>query len=157
MAIQVMVIEPGAVNVAFLARMTSDALNVLGDNSNYTVVFGTEVLDIGNNYNNTTGVFTAPLNGMYVFTTTLWIYQIGTAHKEGILYINTPTKSYLLFDMNPTAIKDPYTQTIIAGSIVVRLDAGETAYVVVRVSGGTKVVDIMALNSCFSGALVAAF
>ena len=53
-----------AQTVSFHARLTDDVFN---PPSNSTLVLDTVVTNIGNAYNPTTGLFTAPYNGTYFF------------------------------------------------------------------------------------------
>lgn len=51
----------------FSAYVGSAITNVTGDGTEYDVVFDTEIFDTGGNYNNTTGVYTVPVDGKYFF------------------------------------------------------------------------------------------
>ncbi len=53
--------------VAFMARGVNSASVTIPFNSNEDIVFNTEMYDIGGDYNITTGVFTAPVSGIYHF------------------------------------------------------------------------------------------
>lgn len=61
--------------VAFAARRTSN-LNISGSFTD--IVFNTEDYDIGSNYNNATGIFTAPYNGIYSFKGSMYVAATGT-------------------------------------------------------------------------------
>lgn len=50
----------------------------LTNNANTTVIFDTEDVDAGGNYNNATGVFTAPLAGVYQFSCDMLIISNAT-------------------------------------------------------------------------------
>ncbi len=50
---------------AFLAYLNTTVNNITGDNTNYTVIYDTEVFDQGNDFNLGTSTFTAPVTGRY--------------------------------------------------------------------------------------------
>ena len=50
---------------AFCAYRSSLQANVTGNGTAVSLVYDTELYDITNNYNNATGVFTAPVDGLY--------------------------------------------------------------------------------------------
>lgn len=52
---------------AFLAYNSATDTNVTGAGADYTVICDTEVFDQGADYNNATGIFTAPITGRYDF------------------------------------------------------------------------------------------
>ena len=67
------------------------------DSSTNTIVFNTELFDTSGNYNNTTGVFTTPVNGYYQYNTAVSILGAGGSvplYWEGriSLYKNTSTQ-----------------------------------------------------------------
>jgi hypothetical protein len=51
----------------FSAYKSTDSLNATGNGDAFKVICDTELVDIGNNFNNVTGVFLAPFAGTYVF------------------------------------------------------------------------------------------
>jgi hypothetical protein len=58
-----------------------------------TIIFDTEVFDQNSNYNNSTGVFTAPVTGRYLFLTTVLV-QGSTTGNEYDMQISTSNRSY---------------------------------------------------------------
>lgn len=138
----------------FLAKPSGTLTNVTGDSTIYTVVFGTETIDRGGDYDNTTGIFTAPVTGKYRFVVGLSFTGIGVAHTNCPLY----------FGLNGTGTLDVYLQgSFVGGADVsgaftwtgetyVNLTAADTYRAIARFIGGTKVVDITT-DSFFAGYL----
>ena len=80
---------------AFLAYKSADQLNVVGDTTPYevTVVFGTELFDVGSNF--ASNVFTAPATGRYLLVAQVMIGdRVGAAHPTSYLKIVTSNRTY---------------------------------------------------------------
>lgn len=139
---------------AFLAQAGADQTNIaLG--SDITVVFGTEVYDIGGNFAGNT--FTAPVTGKYLLSFCLMLKTVDTAATYYRARLVTSNRTYsILLDPNWSADLD-YVPAF-SLTTVTDMDAAETAYVTLKQLGGTQQTDIggdpTTVNSFFSGVLV---
>ena len=142
----------------FLATHDSTVTNVTGDGTEYTVLYGTEVFDIAANYNPSTGIFTAPVTGKYHFAAMILVGEMVVAHNEHLIKIVTSNRNYGRYDTFP-ASGNPFVQyrTLHAVTASADMEVGDTAKVVISITGGAKVVDVMngATTGFFNGGLLA--
>lgn len=140
---------------AFAAYCTGNPTNITGDGTPYTIVWDGELYDQNADYDTGTGIFTAPVTGKYFFSTFFQIVGLTSSHTGGYIWLATTARTYYLFYANYWAMSSG-TGLTLNFSINVPMTAGDTAYVVVRVDSGTKVVDINGTSSYtgFSGYLV---
>lgn len=124
---------------AFLTFANADILNVTGDGTIYTVVFNTEIFDQGSDMTTTT--FTAPVTGRYYFCINIDVQGLTSSHTNGLTQIVTSNRTYQGSNFNPWGITAGgvlgYSQETFAD-----MDASDTATFVLRILGGSKVVDI---------------
>lgn len=143
---------------AYLAADTSS--DKTGDNTAYTVICGTELFDLGKNYDPATGLFTAPLAGEYHFSATCQANNVGAAHTNGSLRLVTSLgKTYVGNVVNPFAASVSGIAGMMA-SATIQLAAGETVAMSLLVAGGAKTVGVYSATpgtfvvTHFSGHLV---
>lgn len=136
----------------FLAYNGSLRSNVTGDGTLYSVPFDTEVFDQGGDFSGSS--FTAPVTGRYLFTCMVATSDTAAGNKCG-LFLVTSNRTYAT-EVWPTS--NVY-HTI---SMVVDMDAGDTASVQFKASGGSLVVDVKSDETVtggkctwFTGALIA--
>ena len=103
-----------------------------------TVVWGTEVFDIGGDF--ATNTFTAPVTGKYMLAVLMRLNTLDSAAAYYRLTINTSNRDYdTLFD--PDFGQDAsYWDFQMA--VVADMDASDTAHVTIRQSSGTQQSDI---------------
>lgn len=128
----------------FRAFIASPPANVTGDATTYTMIYSTEVIDRGADYNNTTGIFTAPIDGLYLFTASVRASGYTSSHVRQWIRLTTSNADYFSEEMNPFVIRQTVGTDTVTSSIskYVDMDAADTAQIDFQVSGGTLVVDI---------------
>jgi len=128
----------------FIANTSTTHSNVTGDGTVYTVIFDTTTANEGSNYNTSTGIFTAPVAGNYLFNTTVELTGITSAMTYAQYAIAGTVTVYV------NAYECSYSGTLIVSApLTLALAQGATVAVTIQVAGGTKVVSIA--NSFFSG------
>ena len=143
-------VEPGL--VFFYAKNTVARTDVTGDNTSYQIPFDTiaQSRNIGSSFNTTTGVFTAPITGLYQLSAGVRTSG-GGLHDFLVLQIVTTGGTFA----NGVDYTDEGAQECaVSGTIFIR--KGETAYVSVRVGGDTKTVDVTSEgnHNYFTGCLI---
>lgn len=143
------------VQPSFLAYNSATDSDVTGDGTEYTVIFDTEVRDRTSAYNNSTGVFTAQITGDYLLNARVLVSGLTTATTQFELKIVTSNRTYNNFELHAPANGD-YKECEL--TVVADMDINDTAYVVIRVTNGTKVVDVNGttdpMYTTFSGSLI---
>jgi len=138
---------------AFSAIQTSDATDVTGDGTAYTVICGTELYDQGSDYDNGTGVFTAPVTGRYHFNLQLLFQQL-LATATCTIQLLTTARPYTFGNTGTSFVGN----MPMGFGIDVPMTAGDTASFKAIVGNMTKVVDIYGnlgdARTCFSGHLI---
>ena len=140
---------------AFLSN-SSTASNVTGDATTYTVLWnGTQRFDQGADFDETTGLFTAPVTGRYYFFVGFRISGILSAHDYGWSEIQTSNSYTNVFVVDPYGAAAGASHTTLGqnGSFFCDMDASDTAKVQMGFEGGTKVIDIESPSN-FGGYLV---
>lgn len=141
-------------NPNFLATVTSTLSNVTGDGTNYTVIFGTEIVDYAANYDPTTGTFTAPVTGMYQFNAVILLSGLVAGNTDGQILLVTSNRTYNT-RQSVGAMRDNLDRCSLQISQSCDMDAGDTCVIQILVSGGSKVTDILSGGaSSFSGFLI---
>ena len=130
--------------------------NVTGDNTAYIIAFNTEIFDEGSNYNTGTYTFTAPVTGIYLLTFNVTLNNVDSdVHTTIRNTIVTSNNTYSIqSDPRGLAWATP-SDAASTYSILVDMDANDTAYVQLTVFGSSKSVDITQNKySTFSGSLI---
>lgn len=149
------------VNSQFFAYVSAPVANVSGANTTYTVIYDFEVYDDNNDYDNTTGIFTAPVNGIYVFNGAVTMENLIPANDIGFLRFRLTgsfTNNVNLVRENYGAARDSSNVFRENGACVVKLQAGDTVRFDLNIGGnaidnvGIRVTDFA--QNTFAGALL---
>ena len=136
---------------AFGAKSATQS-DVTGDGTTYTITFSdAEYFDQNNDFDGTS-TFTAPETGLYQFNIELFVDDVTSSHTEGYVTLSTSNRDYSGAYLSPAAVKNPSDNCSFELSMLVDMDASDTAVVKLTISSGTKVVDIINL-SYFNGYL----
>jgi len=140
---------------AFFATKSGATANQTGDGTAYTFSAFTERYDQNADFNATTGTFTAPVTGRYLFQCLYALYTIDSDHTWVKLYINASNSSQYTASLGPYAMRgqsgDGYFY--FPGCITHDMDAADTCTMVATVSGGSATIDPQP-SSWFSGHLI---
>lgn len=119
---------------AFAARYNGVSTSIGGSNGNGTMIYGNAQINIGNHYNPSTGIFTAPITGLYWFHWT-GIKSDSTGNMDSFVsrldltHTGTGVPVQLRLDSG-----QPYD---IAGiSAIIRLNTNDTARITKSDNGG---------------------
>jgi len=140
---------------AFFAYNSTLRSDVTGDGTAYTLIFNTVVLDQNSDYNNTTGVFTAPVTGFYMFFSSVSMSDVTKSNGSLVFDLNagTPTHGEIKKQFRLIATADD--ELIVNIKAGMYLTAADTIKIVLTIAGGIKDHDVDdSLLTSFSGALV---
>jgi hypothetical protein len=129
---------------AFLARLSTSALNVTGDGTVYTIAFNTLSYDLNGDFNTGTFTFTAPATGVYGASVSIVAVGMASGNNEAQLSLvvtGSNTGTWTTF-LNPFAITGVGTGASMTTSANLILVAGDQVTAQLVVSGGSKVVGI---------------
>ena len=135
---------------AFLAFNSATDADVTGDGTAYTVLIDSEIFDQGANFSN--GTFTAPVTGKYLLVGGVRLTGLAAGHTIAF-YLKTSNRDYMVIEAIFQAANEQYNF-----NRLVDMDAADTVYIYLTVSGGAKTVDVHGhaseITTCFGGHLV---
>lgn len=124
-----------------LAELSATQSDVTGDDTGYKPIFDTEILDVGGDYDNTTGIFTAPQAGYYRHDIILSFEDITASHTRIVVLFNATTNGKRVFEANLANLRDDVDRCVLILSWTTAMANAETASMLINVANGTKVVD----------------
>ena len=131
----------------FLAYVSSSISSVTGDGTTYgPIIYDTTIFDQNSNFNTGTGNFTAPTTGRYVFHIGTLMTGLTALHTVIVIQLITTSNTYTVFDGNGS-LMDAANQLIYPAVVYANMTSGDTAYVSIQISNGTKVVSIGSAGS----------
>ena len=146
-----------AAQPAFMARNATTITSVTGDGTAYVLVFSTEVFDQNADFDGTS-TFTAPITGRYRLSFRFMLADLADNHTEITVSIITSNGTSLGNFANGIT-RAASNNKGFDGTLLVDMDASDTATISTTVTNGSKVVDLSGQASDyrtnFSGELVA--
>lgn len=133
-------VEP-QIQPAFSAFMSVDDVNATGDGTVVTIIFDTEISDPRLIYNSSTGVTTAIKAGTYNVKGNIGLQGLLAANAALSIKIESSNRTYTKYALDPFAMSD-VGFLYLPFSADVDMDLNDTFTITVKVTGGTKVVDI---------------
>jgi hypothetical protein len=113
--------------VVFSAYATTTQSGVTGSGTVYTVHFD---LQTGNTSPDFDGItFTAPSTGFHQFSAAVQCSGLNSSNITGILFLQTTSQSFVLWEGNPYAVANSGAASTIGGSATVFLNAGDTTII----------------------------
>jgi len=140
---------------AFHAYLSSNQNNVTGDGTSFDPICDTEVFDQGGDYNNGTGVFTAPIDGRYLFSIGLALSGLGAANTRGTFSLVTSDATFYAIDADFGNMRQSIDELRMTQySIIADMDSADTAYINTVVYNGTKIVIVSGVYTIFACCLI---
>lgn len=143
---------------AFFALVPSTVGDVTGDGTSYTILPTTEIYDQNSDYNNTTGTFTAPVTGRYLFTGSLTLEGLTSGVYDCRFRIVASNRRADFF-FNTAIVTGGTGVLTVCGSSFMDMDASDVCNLIVICGNGTKTVDVSGdatqATTCFGGQLMA--
>jgi len=119
----------------FIANISSPIGNVTGNGNLYSIIFDSVIENKLGNYDNTTGVFTCSLTGLYSFSVTIAVDNgVSAFNGGGFKFIFNGS----VYSFVGNLIQLPATSStwIMSKEIVLPMTAGDTLGIQVQVDGG---------------------
>ena len=133
-------------------RHTPTGQNDLAINQWNDIEFATEQVDENGDF--ATATFTAPVDGVYMFTTALYMQSIDTDFGSVEAAFHTTNDVYQIFILEPGKTFSSDSSYYSAnGAVICDMDSGDTCIIKVYPAGGAAQMDIN-VSSTFTGGLL---
>jgi len=158
-------LNSGTITSYFEAALSADVVDATGDGTTVNIVFDSVTDNVGGDYDNTTGMYTAPSDGYMIFGWSFRAIDLTASHDVGSCTLNSDgsTGTLRFLDQSNTAIQRSVGNDfyVFAGAQFLKVFNGLKYNMRLSIGGGTKVVDIEALNivqipAFFSGVMLIA-
>jgi C1q domain len=140
----------------FFAYKSASTSNVTGDGTFYTVIYDTTTINQGSGYSTSTGKFTAPVTGNYLFTTSNILSSPATTGAGECIISSTANNYVLTYWQTYTGASD----FPLGGCVILPMSSGDTAFIQLVITGPSKTAFLFGTPSpydtFFSGMLLPA-
>lgn len=125
---------------SFLARATGQSIAASGS---ATITYGTEIFDVGGDYNNGTYTFTAPVSGYYHLFFSAYVTTQPTATVPYLIKASIVTSNRTYIFQQPVVDTDGAGngQMTVTASVLADMDANDTASVTLFVSEASNITN----------------
>ena len=129
------------------AYLNTAQSNVTGDGTEVIPVWDTTFKNVDGLYDTSTGIFTVPVTGSYLYIINIAFSGQTASHNSGYILtkLEGGTRQYQSINLALTSPVD--VNQIISQSNIVKLTAGTTLSFSLMISGGAKTVNIMGLSA----------
>jgi hypothetical protein len=140
---------------AFLAYLSTNANDVTGNNVRYYVICDTETFDQNADYNNSTGIFTAPVTGRYYLHGSITTGEQTATNTDADMEVVTSNATMSKY-YSPANMEGPASsgQCTIEMNGFFDMDASDTFRMNVVFVQGTQTIDVHANNNTFMSAVL---
>lgn len=135
--------------IGFQSYIAADKPNVTGDGTTYFLSGLTSIYDNGNCFDDTTGLFTAPIAGTYLFSVIIQVYNLtalatSSACTMAVLGGTSPQGSHVFDQSNWGLVCNQTTkQYTVQCTFIATLDQGDQIATIISESGtGAKTIGV---------------
>ena len=127
----------------FAAYVSTTITDVTGDGSFYgPIIFDATSFNVGADYSTSTGNFTAPVTGKYLFTCAV-DFSCDSSHTSMQCSFLATSREHRFSTFNPGVMPRADNGSVtLCGSCLADLTAADTMHIMFYVSGGSKTVDV---------------